>query len=473
MAIVLKYGAPGPILQSGFASGVGHRKNAQQEDLLKIWQQQQAQAFQGQQSELGRWQQRKLQENAQEFQAGQQGLQNQFNLDFRNDQRKYNTDQTALADAKTQKRFYQQKQFSMLPIPDHADASQRKELQKHKDAIGTLLGPEWDISDPITQKALADEFQGYEAKVKALEANAPKTITHVDNEGYQYDEPVSGLTTPVDKKTMQPLPHVVAAREAQAKAAVEQEKQAKAAQDAQMKQQETARVVQQKEQDSLAKEAHDLASEIDPATTQPKRTYAEALKEAADRQKQRKEFFSPAPASGTAPMGGGMGLPPVNPPQAQQQNPILEMPNEPVGNTAQVDWTTKSLDFRNGRIPGDNTQPQNSAAGQAPPKSQDQILQDFQQKQEVGQLKADLPAPTPVQLASPVMATSKAEMENLPHGSVVGPIAGPDGEFLYQWNAKAKKLVKIGPWTGKTPDRGPEQPQGTPMEAVEFSPGTW
>jgi len=49
MAIVLKYGAPGPILLAGAAGGRGHRENEYQDDALKLWQQQQQQNFQSRQ----------------------------------------------------------------------------------------------------------------------------------------------------------------------------------------------------------------------------------------------------------------------------------------------------------------------------------------------------------------------------------------------------------------------------------------
>ena len=96
MPITLKYGAPGAILQAGFAAGVGSRKQKEQKDLLDVWQQQTNQAFQGQQAELGRQQQLGLQQNAQEFQAVQQAGQNQFNRQFRIDQQKFNAEQDRL-----------------------------------------------------------------------------------------------------------------------------------------------------------------------------------------------------------------------------------------------------------------------------------------------------------------------------------------------------------------------------------------
>ena len=49
MAIVLKYGAPGPILAAGYAAGVGRRQQEDQDDALKIWERQSQQEFQARQ----------------------------------------------------------------------------------------------------------------------------------------------------------------------------------------------------------------------------------------------------------------------------------------------------------------------------------------------------------------------------------------------------------------------------------------
>ncbi len=62
MAIVLKYGSPGPILAAGYASGVGHRMHEQQDDALKVWQQNTQREFQAAQSNLDRYQQSSMQQ---------------------------------------------------------------------------------------------------------------------------------------------------------------------------------------------------------------------------------------------------------------------------------------------------------------------------------------------------------------------------------------------------------------------------
>jgi hypothetical protein len=68
MAITFKYGAPGPILQAGFAAGVGRRQQRQQDDALEIWQQQNQQQFQAGQAAINR----RFQYGMQEQQFGNQ-----------------------------------------------------------------------------------------------------------------------------------------------------------------------------------------------------------------------------------------------------------------------------------------------------------------------------------------------------------------------------------------------------------------
>lgn len=68
MAITFKYGAPGPILQAGFAAGVGNRLKRQQDDALEIWERQNQQQFQAEQAAIGR----QFQFGLQQQQFGQQ-----------------------------------------------------------------------------------------------------------------------------------------------------------------------------------------------------------------------------------------------------------------------------------------------------------------------------------------------------------------------------------------------------------------
>ena len=104
MAIVLKYGSPGPILAAGYAAGVGSRMNKQKEDALKVWQQNTQREFQAQQSWLDRYQQSSMQQKAfeqqkdltklgQNFQAAQATLQRGFQSGLAEDNRKFQAGQ--------------------------------------------------------------------------------------------------------------------------------------------------------------------------------------------------------------------------------------------------------------------------------------------------------------------------------------------------------------------------------------------
>ena len=113
MAITFKYGAPGPILQAGFAAGVGNRQKRQQEDALEIWQQQNQQQFQAGQAAINRRFQYGMQEqqfgNQLELQAlrfQEQGLQDREQRAFQAEQaglgRDFQSGQTkALIDARS------------------------------------------------------------------------------------------------------------------------------------------------------------------------------------------------------------------------------------------------------------------------------------------------------------------------------------------------------------------------------------
>lgn len=76
MAIVLKYGAPGPILGASYAAGVGSRQNKNRDSALERWHRQQLlaqqQGFQASQNFLARQQTADLAKIGREFQAAQQ-----------------------------------------------------------------------------------------------------------------------------------------------------------------------------------------------------------------------------------------------------------------------------------------------------------------------------------------------------------------------------------------------------------------
>jgi hypothetical protein len=256
MAIVLKYGAPGPILQSGFAAGVGRRKDRQQKDLLDIWQQQTQQAFQAEQSAIDQRNRVGLQEANFEFQAGQNAQQQKAQLLGRAWQA-FDADQKRVqGDMLTERRFAQAEFMKLPPIPEHADAESRKMLTKKRNALAELMGPTWDLTKPEVQKAWQEERDAYQSGVQDLQDSfSPadeenKNTIYRDQTGKAFNDaglPEEGRI-PYDRRTGKPIenPQV----EAQAKAQVEfQKKQdeiAKKQQEAADKQQEKFAAAEEK-----------------------------------------------------------------------------------------------------------------------------------------------------------------------------------------------------------------------------------
>jgi len=232
MAIVLKYGSPGSILQAQFAAGIGHRNELQTDDLLKVWQQNQVQNFQGQQSALHRQQQAALQQQNQNFQADQA-------VAVRGAQAQARAQQVQQADLtrQQQQKHYDDLQHQTtlqglasgkLELPQSA----QKELQKLDEGRVLIQGPGWTDQDRAQFDA------DYEKRKKALYATAvPKTHTpatdfnagtvHVDESGKGYDQPGEGRT-PYNTRTGKPVfdhtAEVAAQQKAQAAAQKQQEK---------------------------------------------------------------------------------------------------------------------------------------------------------------------------------------------------------------------------------------------------------
>ncbi len=84
MAIVFKYGSPGPILAAGYAAGAGHQMHEQQDDALKVWQQNSQRDFQANQSWLDRLQQTNLQQGYFNQQNQQATAQRAFQAEYQN-----------------------------------------------------------------------------------------------------------------------------------------------------------------------------------------------------------------------------------------------------------------------------------------------------------------------------------------------------------------------------------------------------
>lgn len=229
MAIVMKYGAPGPILQAAYAAGVGHRMNEQKDDALKVWSQQNQQQFQAEQSWLNRAQQSNLQQNAiaqqwamqkdafaqqktmaeagRTFQAEQQ--QNEFG--FRSTQagraRQYNAEQQSANDTRD---FYTKAFFSLPQIPDFAGGDQRKSLTNTRSAIQGLLTQGFDTSRPEVREKLDEQISAYNSGISSLmesyspAADANRNTFYRDKSGFAYDKPGEGLTA-FDRRTGKPV----------------------------------------------------------------------------------------------------------------------------------------------------------------------------------------------------------------------------------------------------------------------------
>jgi len=274
MAIVLKYGPVGSIIQAGAAAGIGHRNALQAEDALKIWQQQQYQNFQGQQSALHRQQQAALQQQNQNFQADQ-NAQSQYNDVLRlraqtayqdktlaQQQQHYNDlqHQTILNDLATGKK--------VLP------GSAQKELKQLEEGMVLMQGPGY------TDEQRAQFQKDHDAKYRALIGTAVpnmntaaseinKNLVHVDPQDRVFDkpqvDPETGLKTTTAFLGGKPLIDHSAEQKAAAKQAekakVESEKQQKEAADAAKKQADTFKT----ESAAYAKAHHAKAEQIQKA----------------------------------------------------------------------------------------------------------------------------------------------------------------------------------------------------------------
>jgi hypothetical protein len=315
MAIVLKYGAPGQILQSGFAAGVGSRKNKQQEQLLDIWQQQTQQAFAGQQALLDRQQRANLQQQGFQFQADME-LFNQAGQDFRAaEQRKFGAEQNRL-DRNAQDVQATAARFARAGEAE-LDRDQQLLIQKNqqeyfraRDTEEGLRKGEMELPPPVQQKldqlegglvdamkldpAQQQEFrQKYEQEKRELLGLAkPKpqmsrddTLRKTFGDSYEKEK---GKPYYIDSQGEPKLP-------AGYKDPAEN----------QLKQQQEAQKKVQDRQQAVTSKAEKLFAEKDELTGKPKyASFGEALREADNMQREADSFFSgtpqPQPESGSS-----------------------------------------------------------------------------------------------------------------------------------------------------------------------------
>jgi hypothetical protein len=310
MAIVLKYGSPGPLLQAEFAAGVGKRKKDQTDDLLKVWQQQTQQGFQANQAALARQQQVGLQLQHQNFQADQQTLQNYQADKSRFQQQDFQASQADLNRKQVQGHYEDlQHQTTLkglasgaleLPLPA------QKELQKLEEGRVLVQGPGW------TDQDRAQFTADYEKRKRALYQTAvPKTHTdpaaeenratvYRDQQGKAYNEPGEGRI-PYLAGTGKAIenPQLKAQAEAQVKQQAEQQKQQKEVQKQQEKAQ--AEVAKQAEKFQAANEKwlekrHATALRIQNDTTPAGSLTKPALDfDAAEKEMNAAGFAKPQP----------------------------------------------------------------------------------------------------------------------------------------------------------------------------------
>lgn len=316
MAITLKYGAPGPILAAGFASGVGSRKNKQQDDLLKIWQQQTQQNFQGQQANIDRMQRFGLQQQAQAFQANQQGVQNKFNLAFRDDQQKFAAEQNRL-------------QRNAMDVRDAADRFQRAGDREEDRAARKA---EFEaVQDQNRMRGLASrELELPAAAQREMDQLEEGLIAAGKLEPAQQEEyrqkyekrarELRGFARPAAKS-----PEEVQWDHEQAKMGHQESLKQKAEQE---KQQQATAEAAQKQQQTIIADAKKMFSEKNDDGTPKYKSFGEALQAADAQHREAAAFFVPPAAP---PQPGQQKWGDVVPPQqAQTGAPAAPPPQQAV-----------------------------------------------------------------------------------------------------------------------------------------------
>jgi hypothetical protein len=309
MAIVLKYGSPGPILNAGFASGVGRRKDKQQEDLLKIWQQQQ----QAQQAAIDRNQRAALQQNALNFQADQQA----DNLAFQIEGRAFQAGQNKLdrefrageAGRARGDRFFegeldrQQQQLLLknrdedLRIRSTEQGLQKGELELPEPARRKLNQLEEGLVaamelDPVQQQEFREKYEKQKRDLLSFARPVAKMSPEEEFQKSTFEK--DGTTYQRTDKGFDVL------KDGQAE---------------QQKQQEKLQAEQQKRQQELVSDAKKLMSEKDDEDNPKYKSFGEALQKADAMRREADAFFTPPASQQTQPNGTFSGLPAVTEPQ--------------------------------------------------------------------------------------------------------------------------------------------------------------
>jgi hypothetical protein len=196
MPIVLKYGSPGPVLAAGYAAGAGHRMHEQQDDALKVWQQNQQREFQAKQAEAGREFQAAQQEKAFGFQSTQAGRARQFQADTRAGESALDATRR-VAEAQRHEQFIRDQNTEIglrrgeLALPPaaqaqldklEADSVEAMKLDPEKKAefmakYGDRKRELYGMAKPVTHSPSADFNRG---------------TVYLDSTGKAFDEPAEG-----------------------------------------------------------------------------------------------------------------------------------------------------------------------------------------------------------------------------------------------------------------------------------------
>lgn len=226
MAIVLKYGAPGPVILAGYAAGVGHAQREQKRDALRLWQQQQAQNFQGQQSALDRQQRAELQQAAFAQQSGLAEMERTFRAEQQQGIQGFQAEQDEL------RRKFASGEAEKERAARSAEYRKHEEFTQDRDILGGLRRGELELppsaqqrlkelDDSLAYAMTLDDAQEQEARQKIEKEKqslyrlaqprqySPATefnlgTVYVDQGGKGYDEPGEGRI-PLNARTGRPV----------------------------------------------------------------------------------------------------------------------------------------------------------------------------------------------------------------------------------------------------------------------------
>jgi len=193
MAIVLKYGSPGPVLAAGYAAGAGSRMNKQKDDALRVWQQNSQREFQAQQSWLDRYQQNNLQQNAFAQQNQLAKDQRTFQAERQQEEMGFRSTQAGRA------RQYQEDQANSRNAASIAAKQRQEQVASAKaNEIAVRKG---EAMLPGPAKAILDKLEA--GAIEAMKLDAAGQDEFFNKKGGYHDQKrdLYGMATPVPGKS--------------------------------------------------------------------------------------------------------------------------------------------------------------------------------------------------------------------------------------------------------------------------------